>query len=399
VNAYSRILRVPRLAPLLGASVLARLPIGINGLALVLFLREQRGAFAVAGAAAGGLALGAGVGAPIGARLVDRAGPRVLVALGAAHAAGLGALIALGGAGAPAGVIVAAAVATGIALPPTSSVMRALYPRLIGPAELVQGAYALDSVLTETIFIIGPLITAALVALVAPAAALAVSGVAVLAGAAAFVAALPGGAVERRAGHARNGPLGALRSPGIRTLVLAMLPIGMAIGAVEVAVPAYSEAQGHRELAGLLVAIWSLGSAAGGLVYGARPRRGSLARVHVQVALLIPLGLVCPALAGAPATMALLIIPAGVFIAPLLATRNELAGIVAPAGSETEAYTWPLTALVAGVSLGAGAAGAISDAYGWRTAILAGAATSALGGVAAALRRETLAPAGEPIAA
>src|SRR6059058_630624 len=72
------------------------------------------------------------------------------------------AIIALGGAGAPGAAIVAAAFVTGAALPPTSSVMRTLYPRLLDddPA-LVQGAYALDSVLTETIFIAGPLLTAA----------------------------------------------------------------------------------------------------------------------------------------------------------------------------------------------------------------------------------------------
>ena len=66
--------------------------------------------------------------------------------------------------------------------------------------------------------------------------------------------------------------------------------------------------------------------------------------------------------------MALLVIPAGIFIAPLLATRNELAGLVAPPGTETEAYTWPLTAIVAGIAGGAALAGVLVDAAGWRTA-------------------------------
>src|SRR4051794_33392705 len=98
MNAYARILRVPRLAALLGATLLARLPIGLNGLALVLFLRAQEGAFGVAGAAAGALALGMGLGAPVNARLVDRHGPGVLVLLACGHGAGLLALLALGGA-------------------------------------------------------------------------------------------------------------------------------------------------------------------------------------------------------------------------------------------------------------------------------------------------------------
>ncbi len=58
--------------------------------------------------------------------------------------------------------------------------------------------------------------------------------------------------------------------------------------------------------------------------------------------------------------MALLVVPAGIFIAPMIATRNELAGRVALAGTETEAYTWPLTALVGGIAFGAAASGALA---------------------------------------
>jgi hypothetical protein len=58
MGSYLRLLRVAHMAPLLGATLLARLPIGINGLAIVLFLRAETGSFAIAGAAAGALALG-----------------------------------------------------------------------------------------------------------------------------------------------------------------------------------------------------------------------------------------------------------------------------------------------------------------------------------------------------
>lgn len=74
--------------------------------------------------------------------------------------------------------------------------------------------------------------------------------------------------------------------------------------------------------------MWSLGSAAGGLAYGARPRRRPLARVHLTVALLLPAFLAPLVLAGSPFAMGLLLVPAGIFIAPLIATRNELAGDV-----------------------------------------------------------------------
>jgi MFS family permease len=184
--------------------------------------------------------------------------------------------------------------------------------------------------------------------------------------------------------------LGPLRSPGIRALVITMLPFGFAIGAIEVSLPAFAEAEGHRELAGLLVAFWSVGSGVGGLVYGARARRSPLVRVHLRMAMLLPLGMAPLALATSLPVMAALALPAGAFVAPLIATRNELAGHVAPPGSETEAFTWPLTALVAGLSLGAAVAGALVDATSWRVPLIVAACTAALGAVIAVSRRRTL---------
>ena len=98
--------------------------------------------------------------------------------------------------------------------------------------------------------------------------------------------------------------------------------------------------------------MWSLGSAAGGLAFGAWPRRPPLQRVHLAVTALLPLALLPLAAASSVPVMALLVLPAGMFIAPLLATRNELIGWVAPPGARTEAYTWPVTAFVGGIAIG-----------------------------------------------
>ena len=85
--------------------------------------------------------------------------------------------------------------------------------------------------------------------------------------------------------------------------------------------------------------------------------------------------------------MALLVIPAGAFIAPLLATRNELIGWVAPPGARTEAYTWPVTAFVGGIAIGAAISGTIVESQGWRVSFLLAAAAAAVGTVVAVTRR------------
>ena len=395
MTVYLRLLRHPRMAVLYGAALVARLPIGINGLALVLFLREETGTFAVGGAVAGGLVLGMGLGAPFAGRFVDRRGPRVLLALAGANASGILALLVLGSSGAPAGALVAVALVTGLSFPPSPSVLRARFPVLLrGEPELVASAYALDAVILELTFVSAPLLVAVMVATVGAGAALVVSAATVLSGVVVFLAALPteDAPSPRRVG----GLLGVLRSPGIRTLILTMLPVGVAIGSLEVTVPAFAVEESHAKLAGVLLAVWSLASAAGGLLYGVRSRPVPLPVLHRWLTLALPLAFLPLLAAPSIWVMAWLLLPAGVFIAPIIATRNELASVAAPPGEEIEALTWPLTALAGGIGLGAAAAGALIDGSGWRAGVVLAVACAAAGGMVASARRSSLRPADAP---
>ena len=108
MNAYARILRAPHMRPLFLSMLLTRLPLGLNGLATVLFLRERTGSYTTAGLVSAAFALGGGAGAPLSGRLVDRFGQRrVLVPLAFVHATALGAVIGFAELGAPTVVLVA----------------------------------------------------------------------------------------------------------------------------------------------------------------------------------------------------------------------------------------------------------------------------------------------------
>src|SRR5688500_14023975 len=264
---YARVLKVPRFAVLIASTMLTRIPYAINGLAVILFLRAETGSFAIAGLAAGGLALGAGIAAPLVGRLVDRRGALLLMPVAIGHAAAILSLWALGISGAPAAPLVACAALAGLCYPPSGSVLRSRWSEMMGgDAELLRGAFALDSVMIEVSFVTGPLITAVLVALVSPQAALAVSAALVVAGTALFLAKLPD--PRRVIPHEdRLGGLGPLRSPGIRAIALSTIPFGFLIGTVEVAIPAFSDAEGSAALAGVLLAVWSAASGVGGLAF------------------------------------------------------------------------------------------------------------------------------------
>src|SRR3954451_20057829 len=142
----------------------------------------------------------------------------------------------------------------------------------------------------ELIFITGPLLTAAVAAVSSPAGALIVSAVATVTGTAVFTALPP---TKNFQVHERSsaGMLGALAIPGVRPLVLVSLPTGVGLGILEVGIPAFSRAEGAAAAAGVLLAIWSLRSGVGGLLYGTLPRRAGLYRTHLFVAALLPLTL------------------------------------------------------------------------------------------------------------
>jgi predicted MFS family arabinose efflux permease len=393
VRVYAAILRTPGVAMIVLATLIGRLPIGISGLAILLYVEEVSDSFAAAGVCAGALALGSAAGAPFQGRLIDRRGVEMLLPLAVAHAAGLVAIWLAGEAGAPVALLAAASLAAGVAIPPVSSVLRSHWQYLLpGRPDLLAGAFALDSVMIEVIFVTGPLITTVVVATVGPQYALIVSAACVLLGTSLMLGRLSGkpGPERTEAGRPAFG-LGALASPGLRTLVLASLPVGFTFGTLEVVLPAFSEAEGSKELAGVLLAVWSAASGVGGLVWGARGGDAPLLRAHLVFAWLLPLGVAPLLLAGSPLSMALLAILTGLPIAPLIASRNQLVERVVLPGTATEAFTWPLTALVAGVSLGAAAAGAVVEASSWSAGVVLAMAVAFVGAGVVLGRRRTLA--------
>ncbi len=392
VGVYARILRTPGVAIIVFATLIGRMPIGISGLAILLFVRDVTGSFASAGLCAGALALGSAAGAPLQGRVIDRRGVHMLFPLAVVHAAGLLAVLGAGEAGAGTVLLAAGSLLAGAATPPVSSVLRSRWPFLLaGKPELIPGAFALDSVMIELIFVVGPLLTTAVVATVGAQYALIVSAACALGGVLLLLGGLRGRpGPEPTAEGERALGLGALAAPGLRTLVLASLPVGFTLGTIEVVLPAYSADEGAAELAGVLLAVWSCASGVAGLAWGALGSRVPLLAAHLRLAWLLPLAIAPLMLASSPATMAPLAMLAGLPIAPLIASRNQLVDRVALAGTSTEAFTWPLTALVAGVALGAATAGAVIEAGSWITGVLVAVGVGLVGGTVLVARRATL---------
>jgi MFS family permease len=392
VDRYARVLRAPDVARLLGAAVLARMPIGIDSLAMVLFTRAETGSFATAGLVAAAFGIGSGTSSPVQGRLIDRHGhARVMLPLAALHAASLGALVALGLSGAPAFALVLCGLAAGASIPPVGSVVRPLLPRLLGSDQsLLPTAYAVDGIAIEMVFIAGPLLTAVIVSFGSPAIALLVSCGFVIVGTLVLVTAPASRSWQPSGGDEEGHLLGALGSPGVRTIVAATAPIGFALGATEVTMTAFATDHGSRAAAGALLALWAVGSGIGGLTYGAREHGSAPGPRWVRLAMLFPLCSLPLLAAPSIAVMTALALIAGLCLAPYMAAANQLVGDVAPPGAVTEAFAWPITAIAIGAATGSAVAGAIAQAIGWRPGFAAVIAAGVVAGTVAFSWRGTV---------
>lgn len=384
---YRELLGLPHARAMLAWSLLGRLPLGMTPLALLFLVRGEGHGYGSAGVVVALYAVAVGIGAPIAGRHVDRIGPAPVLRMRAvAYPALIAGVVVL--AVADAGIVPVAVVAalSGLALPPLSSTVRIVWPRL-APNELRSTAYALEAALQEVFFVGGPLLAAGLAA-VEPAAAVAGAGLASLVGATA-TARLPPvrDTPASRAGGA--GLLGALGSPGVRTVVLYAVTVGVGFGAVELAMPAFAEERGARELGGIALASFSAGSLVGGLVAGMRPARSDLRR-FVGGSVALAAALLGFQLAVSLPTLYVLAFVAGLPIAPTVGALYALIDRAARRGTAAEAFAWFGTAVSIGIAGGSATAGALVDERGVRAAFGFGAAVAFVGALVAWVRRGSL---------
>ena len=388
MRSYLAVLRVRHARPLLVAALVGRLSFAMGTVALVLFVQHATGSFAVAGVVSAAAFLANGLLAPVRGRLVDRYGlRRTLPSLAVGYAAALVGLVVAVSAD-PANTLAAAglAAAAGAAAPPLAASMRALWMALVGQGAALQTAYALDTVLEEAIFTLGPLL-AGLVAAINPTAGLLVAAGLGLAGTAAFAASPTAGAWSGRAAR-QVGWAGAMTGPGMPVLVASVAAVAVAIGVWELGLVAAARSGGTPAMGGVLVALMALGSAVGGLWYGAhRWRRPASQRFLILLGLAV---LVCAPMAITPSLLALavVVIAVGAVIAPV--TTPTLGSRVSPS-MLTEAATWVSTATNVMVAAGVALAGVLADRVGVSWTLAAAAAWVAVGLLVAVAGRGRLA--------
>ena len=362
--AYATVLGDPPALRFSALGFVARLPQSMTGIGIVLLVSLTTGSFGRAGLVAGAVTIAGAVAAPLWGRVMDRAGQaRVLVGTSFGYALGVAVVVVSVEGGWPLLSTVAGAVLAGLCFTPTGGSVRARWSHRLRDSPLLDTAFAIEAVVDELTFVVGPVLVTFLATVVDPAAGLAVCAVLGIVGALALAAQTSTEPPRRPRLHAADRTTHLPRYL-IATVVLASAAVGGVFGGMEVVVVAFAREHGVLSSSGVLLMCWAAGSLGAGLVAGLVTwRRTPLARWRLgAVALavtLLPLPFVGPAwLLGA------LLAVSGVAIAPTLIASVSVVQTSVPPVRLTEALGWSSTGISAGVAAGAALGGAVVDRAG-----------------------------------
>ncbi len=391
LQPYRTLAAVPHAPLLMACSLIASLYGPAVPLVMTFLLVDWTGSYAVGGMLAAALLVGQAVASPVRGRMADRSSAaRILLVTGASFLAGMVAMTVLTGL-LPARawwMVVPVALLTGLCRPPVQQIARAIWPRIAG-AEGRGAAFAVEATAQELLFVFAPVLAAFAVGFWGSEVAAVLCGSVAFGGAAVFATAL------WRAGLAGAPPAtreGSSAPAGGSLFAVSGFPRLLVFGGLLVAglvttdlvLIGWARNLGSPELAGVLAAVWAIGSLVGGLVVGGVGGRPRLARRACFASIgLLALTPVLPPAAdpGSPVLVCAILFAGGVAIAPTLAAANGRMAEIAPEHRRSEAFGWFGSACMAGATAASPIAGALLDTVGAGAAAGAAAVVVALGAV------------------
>ncbi|MBK4347163.1 MFS transporter [Lacisediminihabitans changchengi] len=354
MKSYLDLLRTRGVARIMSAQLLARFPNGMLSLAYLIHIEHIAHSYGAAGLVLAATSIGQAVAGPLTSRWMGAWGMRKVLILTISVCTVTIGTIALAPA-LPVPIYMVLGLISGLSTPPVQPAVRTIYPKMVNSTQLTP-LFSLDASAQEVIWVAGPVITTFVATQISTVVAILVALVFLVGGGLWFVLSPEVGRV--RIPRSRRA-LGAVlaKPPVLLATVTGFLLIG-ACSAIEAGVvSAFGEKSAES---GIVLAIFSLGSLAGGLLLG-----------HVPIgpwALARRIFIVFAGMALAAASvnvwwLAATLLIAGVGIAPALAVMFGIVSSSVRFSETAEAYGWVGTGQLIGAALGSAGAGFMIDRF------------------------------------
>ncbi|WP_329067716.1 MFS transporter [Amycolatopsis sp. NBC_01480] len=350
LNAYRRVLAVPRFPAFLGLGLLLNLPSTAAPVVLTLYSATEvrNGDFGAAGLVVALWMAGMAVGSPLQGRLMDRRGLRpIFIAATLVHAAFWGCLVVV-----PFPVLAVTAFVAGMFVVSGGTITRLAVSALV-PEDRSHTAFALSSMLTAFSVLVAPALAVVIATQVSGTAA-------VLAVGAAFVlscALLAGRRLPAEQPTAAGGGVRSVLNAKLALVFACATAVGVMTSGSDVALLATLKSVGQTAWAGAVMAVCAACSLLGGLAYGTLKRGWAPAPVVVVIGLvMLPVGIWADW-----RWLIFAFIPVALLVSPVFSAIAQVAGTLTPPGSRAMVMSLFGTAVMAGNAVGPPLAGLVYD--------------------------------------
>jgi MFS family permease len=375
-SSYGGLLRTPGVARIIAAQLTARLPNGMLSLAYLLRVQQVTSSYGAAGLVLAATSVGQAIAGPLTSRWMGRWGMRPVLILTTIICAVT--IFAIAFVPMPIYLYMIVGFVGGLTTPPVQPAVRTIYPKMVTSAQLTR-LFALDASAQEIIWIAGPVVITFISIQVSTVLGVVVPGILLVAGGLWFVLSPEVGKV--RIPRSRRS-LGAVlaKKPVILATFVGLLLIG-ACAATEASVVAVFGHSGPQ--AGIVLAIWSVGSLAGGLALGHIPV-GPWALARRMIIVAVGIALAVFTLGNFWGLSATLLI-SGLGIAPALGVMSAIVASSVRFSETAEAYGWVGTGQLIGAAAGSGVAGAFIDQGGAQGGFIVAGVLAIVGALVAVL--------------
>jgi MFS family permease len=375
VASYSDLLKTPGVARIIAAQLTARFPSGMLSLAFLLHVEQVTGSYGAAGLVLATTSVGQAIAGPMTSRLMGRFGMRPVLITTLIVC--VTAVVAIGVLPLTVPLYMAIGLVAGLATPPVQPAVRTIYPKMVNSRQLTP-LFSLDASAQEIIWVVGPVVTTFVSTQIGTVYGILLAAALMVIGGIWFISSPELGRVRIPRSKRRFGVVLA-RPAVLLATVVGFLLVG-ACAAIEAGVVAVFGHGGSE--AGIVLAIFAVGSLAGGLFLGHVPiSPWSTARRM----LIVFIGTALAAFVMDFWWLSVTLFIAGIGIAPALAVLFAIVSASVKFSDTAEAYGWVGTGQLIGAALGSALAGFLIDGFSAQGAFWAAGVLALLGVVVASV--------------